>query len=110
MPKLDLVGAVIVDLRNEAISAQKKHRIFMGYSYADAAIVFELTTKALKKLAVGDAKGFVKVVQSYSAWHSDTFDYVVSELFERLNVVGSYDDGYGKKLPCWEDFEAQFLK
>lgn len=109
MLKLQEVGAVLVDLRNEALRAQKQDKFFVDGYCVEAAHVLHMSTHCLKHLATGDVKGFVRYLQAQSGPCTDTFDYIVSELFERLSVVGTCENEFGRKLPCWEDFEEQYL-
>jgi hypothetical protein len=107
MLKIAEVGAVLVDLRNKALAFKAKGEVLVGF--VDVDDLYNITTVCLTKLARRDVNSFVRYLQAQSAWHSDTFDFIVTTLFEQLNVVGTCDNGYGRLEPCWEDFEKQFL-
>jgi len=111
MLKIDQVGAVLVDLRNQSIAALEKGSYYVGYVFADAKETKRITSKCIEKLATKDIKGFCKYLQSQSGFHSDTFDFIVQELFDQLKVVGTCPTSHCSDELCvvWEDFVEQFL-
>lgn len=111
MLQIEKVGAVLIDIRNKAIASDAKGHFYLEGFFADVKETKRITTKCIEKLAVKNIKGFCKYLQSQSAEYSDTFDFIVQELFDQLKVVGTcpYTEGSTELCVVWEDFVYQFL-
>jgi hypothetical protein len=111
MLQIEKVGAVLVDLRNKALASEAKGHFYLEGFFTDVKETKRIATKCIEKLAAGDIKGFCKYLQSQSAEYSDTFDFIVQELFDKLEVVGTCPVREGSTEMCvvWEDFVEQFL-